>query len=134
MLGGSRNTGIPKYHINYFTTTHGIYGIEITFRFGVHPQDISVHKYKFKKIAGCCGSEAEHLTGMQENLASITSLETHTYIHKKLLSLRKNIMYQIKQKFKSKIVCSLAYYIMNTQLTLALFIFHICLILTLDVC
>lgn len=33
-------------------------------------------------------------------------------------------MYQIKQKFKSKIFCSLAYYIMNIQLMLALFVFH----------
>lgn len=58
---------------------------------------------------------------------------THTYIHKKLLSLRKNTMYQIKQKFKTKIFCFLAYYMKNTQLTLALLIFHTCLIRTLNV-
>lgn len=67
----------------------------------------------------------EHLTGMQENLASIPSLKKYAYIYEKIVvSKKKNIMYQIKQKFKSKIFCSLAYYIMNIQLMLALFVFH----------
>lgn len=125
--------------LNYFTAIYGIYETEITFRSGLHPQDISVPKYKllllFLKIAGCCGSVAEHFSSMQENLALIPSLKkktTYTYI-KNLLSLRKNITYQIKQKFKSKVHCSLAYYITNTQLTLALLIFHTCLIGTLNV-
>lgn len=77
--------------LNYFIAIDGIYETEITFRSGVHPK-ISQFKSTnifLKKIAGCCGSVAEHLYSMQENLASIPSLKhTHTHIHTQKICCR----------------------------------------------
>lgn len=85
--------------LNYFTATCGIYETEITFRLGVHPQDISIHKYKLKKKKLGIVAQWQNFDwhAGQSGFNTQFKKNTHTYI-KNLLSLRKKYYASNKAK------------------------------------